>query len=515
MSNDLSHMTDESEDQTSKQLRWAIYVILIALSLGQAAGKILSVNDHRLTYIEHNRINRAVEKERVTLEASGREGEALEEELIAKKAELKQKMRLQRPFLSANDRSRWLAVRALVETGSFAIEPILVEPTWDTIDMVKHVGRDGEEHLYSSKPVLLITLLAIPYWFVVQLTGMTLGTHPYEIGRSLLLLINSSALAIFLLGSSFLAERLGRNNLDRITLVAAAAFGTMLSAFVPVLNNHLIATASIMVALVGWIRLIGSNEPMPGTSLLVGLASAFGAANELPALSFVGLVACSLLLRRPKETLVWFLPGALLVGIAFFGTNYWSHNTIWPPYAYRHADSPDQNWYDYEYTINGKTRVSHWRNPSGVDRGEASKATYAIHTLVGHHGIFSLTPYWLLSLGGIWAWLAKGDRPRREIAFATLTVTVVCLYFFVMMRPQIDRNYGGMTSGFRWMFWVAPLWLATALPVVHWLEKRKWGLALVGVLLFFSVLSASYPTWNPWSPPWIHAWLSHLGFEVL
>lgn len=515
MSNDPSHMTGESVDQSAKQLRWGVYLILIALSLGQATGKILSVNDHRLTFIERNRINQAVEKERDTLEALGLKGVELEDKLTAKKAEFNQDMRLQRPFLSANDRSRWLAVRALVETGSFAIEPILAEPTWDTIDMVKHVGRDEEEHLYSSKPVLLITLLAVPYWFVVQLTDMTLGTHPYEIGRSLLLLINGSALAIFLIGSSLLAERLGRSNFDRITLVAAAAFGTMLSTFSPVLNNHLIATASIMVALVGWVRLVQSNESMSGTSLLVGLASAFGAANELPALSFVVIIACSLLLRRPKETLAWFLPGAILVGVAFFGTNYWAHNTIWPPYSYRHVDSPNQNWYDYEYTINGKTRESHWRNPSGVDRGEASKTTYAIHTLVGHHGIFSLTPYWLLSLGGILVWLAKGDRPRRELAFAALAVTIVCLYFFIMMRPQVDRNYGGMTSGFRWMFWVAPLWLATALPVVHWLEKRKWGLILVGAILFFSVLSASYPTWNPWSPPWIHAWMNYLGIQVL
>ncbi len=515
MSSNLTDTAVEEIDQPVKQLRWAIYLILIAIALGQAAGKILSVNDHRLVAIERSRINQAVDKERESLETSGLQGDELEEAVAEAKNEIEQKLRLQRPFLSANDRSRWLAVRALVETGSFAIEPILIEPTWDTIDMVMHKGRDGEDHLYSSKPTLLIVLLALPYWLCVQITGMTLGTHPYELGRALLLLINGSALAIFLFGSCSLAERLGRSNLDRITLVAAAAFGTILSAFVPVLNNHLIATASIMVAIVGWIRLMQSNEPMTKISVLVGLASAFGAANELPALSLVACIGLSLLMRRPKETLIAFLPSALLVGVAFFGTNYLAHNTIWPPYAYRHSEIPEENWYDYEYTINGKTRESHWRNPSGVDRGEASQSTYALHTLVGHHGIFSLTPYWILSVAGIFAWLAKGDRPRRELALATLAITVVCLYFFIMMRPQIDRNYGGMTSGFRWMFWLAPLWLATALPAVNWLEKRKAGIAFVGVLLLFSALSASYPTWNPWSHPWIHAWLEHLGFEVL
>ena len=33
-----------------------------------------------------------------------------------------------------------------------------------------------------------------------------------------------------------------------------------------------------------------------------------------------------------------------------------------------------------------------------------NKADYAFHMLLGHHGLFSLTPIWLLSLGGmIWA----------------------------------------------------------------------------------------------------------------
>ena len=32
------------------------------------------------------------------------------------------------------------------------------------IDMVSHVGRDGQKHFYSSKPPLLTTIMAAPYW---------------------------------------------------------------------------------------------------------------------------------------------------------------------------------------------------------------------------------------------------------------------------------------------------------------------------------------------------------------
>jgi hypothetical protein len=71
-------------------------------------------------------------------EAAG--GPAVDAEVIA--ASIERGRRLQRPFLSANDRSRWLAVRALVERGTFAIDEIVIEPGWDTID-ADYIVRDA------------------------------------------------------------------------------------------------------------------------------------------------------------------------------------------------------------------------------------------------------------------------------------------------------------------------------------------------------------------------------------
>src|SRR5437016_11635740 len=53
------------------------------------------------------------------------------------------------PFLSANDRSRWAAIRALVDEGTYAIDDIVFDGKgsrvrgWHTIDLVKHRGPDG------------------------------------------------------------------------------------------------------------------------------------------------------------------------------------------------------------------------------------------------------------------------------------------------------------------------------------------------------------------------------------
>jgi hypothetical protein len=85
--------------------------------------------------------------------------------------------------------------------------------------------------------------------------------------------------------------------------------------------------------------------------------------------------------------------------------------------------------------------------------------------------------------------------------------------FYLGMRPQPDRNYGGMTSGVRWMFWFAPLWLITMIPAADRLLRSRAGIAFAALLLTFSVLSASYPTWNPWTHPWIYNWFVWCGWQ--
>src|SRR5690606_2005857 len=109
------------------------------------------------------------------------------------------------------------------------------------------------------------------------------------------------------------------------------------------------------------------------------------------------------------------------------------------------------------------TIQSYWQDRQGIDIGEPEVGDYIFHCLIGHHGIFSLTPVWLLAMAGLVMWSIKGDRLRRELALGILALTLICFVFF-MLRPQMDRNYGGMTSGLRWMFWFTPLWLVGMLP---------------------------------------------------
>jgi len=457
------------DSTASPDLRRGIYGLLMALALGACAGRILAVDS----------------VDRYALEARlHREGRS--------------DWQLSRPFLSANDRSRWCTIRALVEQGTYAIDEIQSQKGWDTIDMVKHDG-----HLYSSKPPLFPTLLAGPYWLIHRATGATLETHTYEIGRGLLLLVNGGGLLVYLLVLSRLIERYGQSDWGRIWVFTAAAGGTFLTTFAVTLNNHLPAAISAAVALDATLRIYLDGERRPLLFAVAGLATAFAAANELPALILVPFVAAALASASLSLAGRYALPGALLVAAGFFGTNYAAHGSVVPAYGHR-------DWYDYSFERNGRELDSYWRHREGLDRGEPDVARYAWHVLLGHHGVFSLTPMWLVTLAGL-AWWLRDSRPQaRTVAAAIAGMSLICLLFYIF-RPLVDRNYGGMTSGFRWMFWFAPLWLWAMLPAADYLARSKWGRAVALVLLALSVMSASYPTWNPWRQPWLYNLLEAWG----
>jgi hypothetical protein len=503
-------MTAEPEDRLA-QLRWAVYAMLIAVAVGNMTGRLLAVNSVNLEALEAARIADRVAQQRAQLEAAGVTGEALDAKLADFTDDLRSRIRYQRPFLSANDRSRWMTVRALVEDGTYEIDSIVGQPTWDTIDMVQHRGPDGQLHLYSSKPPLLPTLVAGEYWLIHRLTGATLADRPYEIDRTILLTVNILPLLVMYVLLARLVERFGTTDWGRMFVMASATLGTQLNTFAVVLNNHLPAAVGAAVTLYALVRIWDDAGRRTGYFALAGLAAAFTAANELPALSLLALVGLILLWQAPWKTLLVFTPAVAVVAAAFFGTNYLAHDSLRPPYLHHSATDPDDNWYNYTYTVNGQQRQSYWLHPQGLDRGERSATTYALHSLVGHHGIFSLTPIWLLSLVGTLVWLFSADPLRRNLAVMVAVVTVVCLAFYLAPGTPAARNYGGMTSGFRWLFWLAPLWLIVMLPAVDRFARSSGGKALALALLTLSVLSASYPTWNPWTHPWLFHWFQWWG----
>jgi len=496
---------------SSSQLRWGVYTLLISIAVGNMTGRLLAVNSVNRTDLQSHLIRQDLQRVEQKLKKKDLSAEQYQRELEVAKARVLSNRQLERPFLSANDRSRWLAIRALVEHGSYEIDLVLDRHVWNSIDMVQHRGRDGELHLYSSKPPLLYTLLAGEYWLINKLTGMSLGSHPYVVGRLMLVTINVLPMVLMFFVIAKLTERLGATDWGRIFVVASACLGTLLNSFAIVLNNHIVAAVSASLALYALVRIWCDGETRVRYYVAAGLCAAFTAANELPALAFLALVGLALLTCDRRAWLQGFLPAAMLVVVAFFVTNYVAHNCLTPPYMHKESGDPEENWYNYTYTIGGVERESYWQNRQGIDQGEPSKSVYALHAFIGHHGIFSLTPVWLLSVAGILLWSRSGKSRQRWLAIGTALLTCVCLVFYIMLRPQVDRNYGGMTCGLRWMFWFTPLWLLTMIPAADWFSRRRTRQAIAMCLLAFSVFSVSYPTWNPWTHPWLYRWLEYLA----
>ena len=237
------------------------------------------------------------------------------------------------------------------------------------------------------------------------------------------------------------------------------------------------------------------------TFIVAGFFSAMLVANEIPAAAaFRGGEPDRALAGAAEDAAC--LPAACPAGDRGLFRHELDRRRSWKP-AQMHRSEGD-NWYDYP--------GSYWNNRQGIDQGEKSAAVYSLHVLVGHHGIFSLTPDLVAE--------SAGRRPvavARRAAFEAVVrsmavgVTLVCLAFYIWY-PTVDRNYGGNASGFRWVFWMAPMWLVLMLPAADLLSHRRWSRGVALCSWLSRPCLPAYPTWNAWSSPWIMNFLGYLGW---
>ncbi len=617
--NSTSTLADAEERRATRR---SIYAVLIFLALGVGFGKIVAVDSLPDRAIQNNRlaqIPKTLQNKEKELREKGVSGERLEAEMKRVYAAALRDAAKARPTLSANDRSRWLTIRALVEPEArvyryvptyskysqdekkeaeaarlaakssyppairaatsdeefaskfapgevlrncaspcperfenkncrklpqsyrkelvpYAIDKAWETPGWDSIDVVKHGLPDeiydpsnpASGYIYSSKPTLLPTVMAGPYWILNRCFGLSLAKRPFETTRILLVIYQLIPLGIAFFCLASIIESVGKTDWGRMYAVAAATFGTFALTFVPTLNNHLPGFASISIALWAAFKILRDGKKNPVYFALAGFFGAFSVACDLPALAFATGLCGVLLVKRPLKTIFVAIPAGLVVAAAFIATNYIAHNSIMPAYSCKRDHMAMQaeaekngvdpktlfdakDWYYYNYYPAGRpreakyARLSHWANRTGIDRGEPSILRYAFHSTVGSRGVFSLTPIWILSVWGlcVWAFKTKDDKGLRAFGVGALTLTVVFFAFF-LTRDQGDRNYGGMSCWSRWFFPLVPLFVPALLPIVDKASKSRLLRGVALAALFWSAASAAFPTWNPWVAPWLY-----------
>jgi hypothetical protein len=487
--------------------RRLVYGLLITVAAAMVAGRILAV-----TRVYEPRVHRAPD----SADTSKGSWPAVRPKPMA--------------TMGANDRSRWATVRALVEDGTYAIghrdpnratpeNPYgdygnIMEEGWNTIDKVL---KPDTGDFYSSKPPFLATLLAGEYWLLREAFGWSITDENGYVVRTILFTVNWLPFVFFLIVLARLADQLGAADWGRWYVVAAGGFATYLTPFAITLNNHSVATWSALFALYFAFRQWSAPAPPRLSLAAAGFFAGFTACNELPAASLAAILFIVLLFRWPVPTLVFFLSATAIPVAGFLLTNSLAIGQ-WMP-AYGEFGGP---WYNFA--------GSHWNKPPegpkpGIDWAWTKETTseYALNLLVGHHGFFSLSPVFLLSVAGTvialtrWqgfrsgtlGWPGENATMRRlpalsVLAVVSVVVTAIVFAFYIFVTDVRTHNYGGWTSGPRQLMWLTPLMLLIALPSADRLGERRWGRALAYVLLGLSILSVSYPAWNPWRHPWIY-----------
>lgn len=418
------------------------------------------------------------------------------------------------PTFSSNDRSRWATVRSLVEEGTFVIgkripddkdpkgyrdEGILFTDGFKSVDVVLHPDR---QEFFSTKPPLLTLITAGEYWLLHRVMHWNIAEHRWEVVVATLLTLNVLPMVICLLLLTRLLEAYGRTDWGRLFVFAFACFGTFLTTFSVTLNNHVPAACCVFAAMYAIIR---PRAPESSISLvdglIAGLFTGLAVSLDLPAASLVGVFGAVLLFRSPK-VLSTFVPMALLPMALQTWVNHEATGTWEPIYA-----KFGGIWYEYVGSHWAKRHLPNQPQYPGIDFANDSKVVYAFHLLFGHHGVFSLTPVWLLAFVGIFL-KGNDEKASTHVRRWTLAVLAVLVCFYIWK----SNNYGGWTSGPRWFFWLTPLLTLCVIPTADLLASSKKGRAFALLCLGMSIFSVVFPWTNPWRHPWIFQWGEYMGW---
>lgn len=443
--------------------------------------------------------------------------------------------------LEANDISRWCTVWSLLERGSYEID----DCPWQakTQDKVRKPAvfdkgnPDAPKHYYSSKPALLPTLVAGLLYPARKLSGVPLDaevlqprsprpdrpnqtTEPVRWPvyvfylKPTVVALNVVPYLAFLILFARLLDRIVANDWAWFAGLVSAAWGTQLIIFNSTLNNHSVAAYSAFFAVYALMRIWEAPPPLAyaeedvppprtpyGAYAAAGFWGAFAACNELPAAAFGILLFLCVLARSRRATLLAFVPAAAIPCIAFLATLYLSTGGFKPFYSEFGGPA-----YNYE--------GSYWVTPLEMDWFDLHKEpwyVYLFHLTLGHHGMFSLTPIFLLAIPPMIRGLFGADRRIAGVARLTFVLTVGLIAFYVVKT----HNYGGSTQGPRWLFWIYPFWLILVAPGFESGGRHR-GMRWFGVLcLAFSALTVGYGLRMPWSHPWIVDLLEHFNLYTL
>jgi hypothetical protein len=378
---------------------------------------------------------------------------------------------------NANTGSRYATIQALVDQGTFYIDRTQY---LRTIDKYK-VG----DHFISSKPATLPTIGAGIYWVYRELTGKTIARYEGDVVRTVSFFTGGIGHILFLIYFYRLCRLLLRRKSSVMVTMAGACFAYLGVGYATHINELSTAGALGICGLYYAVRIRRERDAKSRHWPIAGLVLGLMPAIDLPAMAITGAIALYLFTFDKKKTLLWFLPALLPGLLVHLALTYYISGSFMPFY-FNSALKTFKQFY--------------FKQPAGIDGLREPKWLYAYNTLLGHHGLFSMTPLYCFSLYEI----VRCFKARRLLA-ESLVVAASVLAFLVFWIWR-SRNYGGWCVGMRWLVPIMPLLL---LYFGVWIDRvRITRLLWVLVLLAFSVscfnvqdaLSSpfQYSVWHNW-----------------
>jgi hypothetical protein len=361
---------------------------------------------------------------------------------------------------SPEDKAR---IRGLIRPfGSRHYRHVWDIPPFSTVDMISVKDENGQDHFYSSKPPLLSTcvagvvmglekivspIMAMPSVHE-YLTGsrpevrpaaatqpagtqpfqtpspgsFTFREHPMFYMRAAVLLVQ---LVPFLIMIWVIRQRVIEQTDSPFMqnfCVGAAAVATYLTSYAAPLNNHIVAAYCALFALHATLRVWYDGRREWYWFVIAGLFGGLCHGLELPATLLTVAILAALLWKAPRRALLICLPAMLIPIAASLYTTYLVTGSVEPiPARFNEPGGPFFYKGSYWHTENNPYYTP---NEASIDFLREPKQMYMYHLVVGHHGFFSLTPLFILSLLGIGRHMA-GIRARRAILVSLVLAAVV------------------------------------------------------------------------------------------
>ena len=383
--------------------------------------------------------------------------------------------------------SRLATVYALAHDGTWYIDrPLDLSPNpfaHRTVDKVKtHDGR-----LMSSKPPIFPLLMTGEYIVMRGLFGWTLDEkdHLRPILKVIIITLVKIPYIVGLIFFALILRMFMSNFRDATLLLFILAFASPVPGYACQLNNHTPAVASLIIAFYFGLGIYtGKLNPSPWRFCVFGFFSALVFTLDMPTTIFPALMGGMLLLRFPRQSIVWGTLGGMPLLLLHFAIMTVVTGNPFPVQT-------QESMYNF--------RNSYWRNPIGVDGLNEHGIIYFFHMNFGRFGTFSLFPVLLLGVFGFFKGLRDRNCPAR------LPILAAGIAFFIMTAYYVMKtnNYGGASYGFRWHIGAVPALVLLSIPAISSVTKSwRWGIFII--LAIISVFSA----WECWVAPWgaSHEW---------